>query len=453
MYNIVLNGVTKRNDYAELIREFLPEDQFEIYALEKKTQGEYISQEELDSISEGLTDKLTFDFNGDKNALKRDIYRSLSDITARTLPWGILTGVRPVKLVGQLDDPETELRVTYLVSEEKIREAVEIYDYQQTHSGVPERNSVGIYIGIPFCPSRCQYCSFTSNEPKGDSVERYLNALITEISSCGSGKWIPESIYIGGGTPTTLNEEQLDRLLTCIDESFDLKGLKEYSVEAGRPDTITPEKLAVLKKHGVGRISINPQTMKEETLELIGRRHNIDMVKKAFAMSEGFTVNADVIAGLPEETLDDFINTIEELTALGADNITIHSLAVKRASRLNESDPDFHRKRGETVAEMIETGDRLLREKGYVPYYLYRQKHMSGSLENVGYCKDDTYCLYNIRIMEEKQSILAFGAGGVSKIYYPDEDRHERAANVSNYEIYIDRIDDMIKRKELFYVD
>ncbi len=450
MYNIVLNGVSKRYNYLELIREFLPDDGFELYALEGKAQGTYITQEELDRETTGLENKLEFRFTGDELRLGRELCRGLEELTGIHPPWGILTGVRPVKLAGQLKDPYAQLTGEYLVSDEKARKIIDIYGYQASHSGRPPQNSISVYVGIPFCPSRCGYCSFTSNEPGGDSVERYLAALEKEIRESAAliaGRNI-ESVYIGGGTPTTLSERQLDELLSCLDDELDLRGAREFSVEAGRPDTITFAKLEVLKKHGVDRISINPQSMKQETLDLIGRAHTPEMIREAFAMAGAFTVNADVIAGLPREDVNDFEATLREVMALGADNITVHSLAVKRASAMKESDPDFHHKRAAAVEEMISRCEEILAGGGYRPYYLYRQKHMAGNLENTGYCRDDKYCLYNIRIMEEKQSVIAFGAGGISKIYHAEEDRLERIANVSNYEIYIERIDEMIRRKE-----
>ena len=286
-------------------------------------------------------------------------------------------------------------------------------------------------------------------------IARYLEALKQEIAYVGrrmqeTGLWA-ESIYIGGGTPTTLTAEQLDALLGTVEAAIDLSKLKEFTVEAGRPETITYEKLEVLQQHHIARISINPQSMHAKTLELIGREHRPDDIVKAFQRADWVgipIVNADVITGLPEESPADFAETMEALLALDPENITVHTLAVKRASRLVEVDKDFHYKQGETVKEMLAVAQQKLKAAGFRPYYLYRQKHMAGAFENTGYCKGDTPCIYNIRIMEEKQTILALGAGGISKVYYPDENRLERVPNVSNYEIYISRLEEMLDRKE-----
>ena len=263
--------------------------------------------------------------------------------------------------------------------------------------------------------------------------------------------WYAESIYIGGGTPSTLHEDDLAEFLNFVRDNFLSDGTKEFTVEMGRPDTIDPGKLAAAKKAGVGRISINPQTMKDETLELIGRQHDSAAIRKAFAQADEAEigiVNADVIAGLPGETVSDFRDTLKKVEELGPENITVHSLAVKRASRLVDIDSEFHYRQGRIVTEMLDNARTFLHEKDYRPYYLYRQKHMSGAQENTGYAKPGTEGLYNTRIMEEAQTIIAMGASGITKVYFPEENRLERVPNVSNYEIYIDRIDEMINRKK-----
>ena len=261
----------------------------------------------------------------------------------------------------------------------------------------------------------------------------------------------PETIYIGGGTPTTLRADQLKALIEQIKNFFDLSKLKEFTIEAGRPDTITDEKLETIKKQRIQRISINPQSMKQHTLDLIGRSHKPEDITSAFALASSYrfqSINADIIAGLPEENTEDFINTLEELIGLNPENITVHCLAVKRASKLKDIDKDFHYKQAEIVAEMLEASRKILGDAGYIPYYMYRQKHMAGAFENTGYCKKDKDCIYNIRIMDEHQTIIALGAGGITKVYYPAENRLERVANVTNYQEYINRIDEMLDRKE-----
>ena len=455
MYNILIENIKNKYEYEELIKVFFRPDQFRLFTEEDygKLEG---AEKENDWI---VFNETNFP---DKNQIKREIWQGLSQITGERPPWGILTGVRPVKLAEELwtkfadrDTAKEKLIKFYLLKEEKADLLLEICDYQRQALGSPDNGSVGLYIGIPFCPTRCLYCSFTSNQKESGEIDRYLDALKKEIRWCGTRMretgLYPETIYIGGGTPTTLNPSQLAQLLEEVDFYIDRTKLKEFTVEAGRPDTITREKLRILKEHQVGRISINPQSMKDATLERIGRSHKAEDIKKAFSLAReegGFLINGDVIAGLPGENTADFRHTLEEMIAFGTENITVHTLAVKRASRLIEEDKDYHYKQGATVAEMLKEGNRILREAGYRPYYLYRQKHMAGSFENVGYCKNDTPCLYNIRIMEERQTILALGAGGISKVYFPSENRLERVANVSNYEIYISRLDEMLARKE-----
>lgn len=459
MYNILINNVKNSYDYEELIKIFLPPDSFCI--LTERPPGD-IGVSQLSYLFPNQIPVISFNekLSNDKNEIKREIYRTLSELTGKKPPWGILTGVRPVKLTGEIAAKGYDLKKTltedYLVSEEKTSLLIETYNYQQEILGAPEPDSIGMYIGIPFCPTRCLYCSFTSNQKPKEEIDRYLESLKKEIEYVGkrmkdTGIY-PESIYIGGGTPTTLDEAQLDDLLTTVFINIDTDKLKEFTVEAGRPDTITKEKLEVIKSHGVKRISINPQTMNQETLDLIGRLHKPQDITDAFRIRNEAgieDVNCDLITGLPKETIKDFKYTLDEIFKLDPENITIHTLAVKRASRLIEEDPTYHYRQGEIVKEMLDYADKELRKREYRPYYLYRQKHMAGSFENVGWCKKDTLCIYNIRIMEEKQSILALGAGGISKIYYPSENRLERIPNVSNYEIYIERLDEMIERKEL----
>ena len=453
MYNIVIENITDKYEYGELIKIFLRPDEYRLF-----TEGEYEGPSSEDDVL------ILFNEQGfsEKDHIKREIFQGLSQITGLRPPWGILTGVRPVKLAGELSEKlksseaaQKKLKDFYFLSGEKAGLLTDILKYQQKTCGSPAENSAGLYIGIPFCPTRCLYCSFTSNQQGPEEIERYLEALKKEIRYAGQAsrekKLVIETVYIGGGTPTTLSAEQLDELLKEVRESFDLSPAREFTVEAGRPDTVTEDKLMSLAKNGVGRISINPQTMKDSTLELIGRSHNAEEIRKAFAMAAGagdFVINADLIAGLPGEDKEDFESSLKEVIGLGPENITVHTLAVKKASRLIEHAPEYHYDHGGTVDEMLRSASRILSLAGYRPYYLYRQKHMAGALENVGYCKDDTPCVYNVRIMEERQSILALGAGGISKKYYPDQNRLERVPNVSNYSVYIDRIDEMIERKQ-----
>lgn len=451
MYRCRIEGIENTNQYEELIKVFLPTGEYELCTEGKVTEDCHI-----------------FTFHGDKDRLKRDIYRSLSQYTGKKPKWGILTGIRPVKLTGELYDSlsvmekkaakvktEAILAEKYLVHPSKRHLALDILSYQRKEAGLPEKDSLGIYIGIPFCPTRCLYCSFTSNQADKEEIDRYLRALHREIEYCGRKAHMkgmkPESIYIGGGTPTTLDSRQLKELLDKVNDSFDTRYLREFTVEAGRPDTITAEKLEVIKASGADRISINPQTLRESTLRLIGRSHTVEETEAAFHMAKKVDIsciNTDLIAGLPEEDFEDFQNSVKGIVALGADNITLHTLAVKRASRLKEVDEAYNYKNEELRERMLDFACAYLKSEGYRPYYLYRQKHTSGNTENLGFCREDKVSVYNIRIMEEAQSILALGAGGISKVYFPEENRLERVANVSNYQIYIDRIEEMIERKE-----
>ena len=397
----------------------------------------------------------------DKNEQKRRLYKELSSLTGKTLDWGILIGVRPLKLYRELTEKngrekaEQILKEDYLLSDGKLDLLHRTYDVQMDAHYDPNPKSVSLYVGIPFCPTRCLYCSFTSNKFNKEASQKYMAALIKEIEAVKrifeERGMYAESLYIGGGTPTSLDVEEFEILLKAVKDAFKGPKTREWTVEAGRPDTITASKLKLIHKYGADRISINPQTMKQHTLDLIGRSHSPQQIIDAFklAKAEGIeNINADLITGLPEETPEDFENTLKTIIDLEPTNITVHTLAVKRASRLIDEDPDIAFRQADTVRKMLEISQNMLKNAGFEPYYLYRQKHMTGNFENVGYCTKGHQNVYNIRIMDENQSNIALGAGGISKVYFPDENRLERVPNVSNYEIYIDRIDEMISRKE-----
>ena len=435
----------------ELIDQFIMPTQYKLF------------EDELDNDKE-IIDLKSALMGESKDAIKREIFHKLSTSTGLRPEWGILTGIRPVKLCGELidahglDEARRVLKNEYLIDDSKIDMIVKMYNYQIASFGKAKENSVGMYIGIPFCPTRCLYCSFISSQAENEKLEAYVDTLIEEIKAIGlrldNSEFHIESLYIGGGTPTTLNEIQLNRLLDAINKYLDIHSIKEYTIEAGRPDTINLEKLKIIKAHGCERISINPQSMKPETLVTIGRSHTPLEIEKAFELAHSLdfnSINADLIAGLPGEELSDFDASLEKIIGLGADNITIHSLAVKRASRLKDEDPVFHYKQSSITNSMTAKGFETLCNRGFEPYYLYRQKHMAGAGENIGYCKPEKAGLYNIRIMDEHQSILALGAGAISKRFYPEENRLERIPNVSNVEHYINRLDEMIERKDKMF--
>lgn len=459
MYRFYIRYDGNEYHYAELCRVFLPEEDFEIISMNRLPDPEYISSSSY---------VLGEDKHSDRDSTKRELYTLLEELTGMKPEWGTLTGVRPLKpaldilnVTGNIDDMKSNLKNKYLLSDTKADLLAEIAEYQRSHVNGNPSDYISVYAGIPFCPTRCEYCSFASNVAGEGEIANYLNNLVKEIEFTGNllrhnkeTKQI-ESIYIGGGTPTTLSSTQLKELINALADAFSVNPADiEFTVEAGRPDTITDEKLLALKELGIGRISINPQSMKDRTLKLIGRDHCSEDIRNAFALADkhGFeVVNADLIAGLPEETPNDFKSSLDEIIGLGAENITVHTLSVKRGSRLHEHDPLYYRRDIERVSEMLSYAGDKLRDCGYHPYYIYRQKHQMGAFENVGYCKENTHSIYNIRIMEDKQSIIALGAGGIGKIYFPEEDRIERVANVSNYKIYSERFDEMLERKNTYF--
>lgn len=406
-----------------------------------------------------------------KNSLKRTLYRLLSEYTGVELPWGNLTGIRPTKIpMALLEEGKSEeeiahyMKETYFASDEKIKLSIEIAERElELLHKLDYEEGYSLYIGIPFCPTTCLYCSFTSYSMSAwkNRMDDYLSALEKELDYTAvkfAHKKL-NSIYIGGGTPTTLNPKQLDRLIRKIKCSFDLSDLVEFTVEAGRPDSITKEKLMVLRNHDISRISINPQTMKQETLDLIGRHHTVQQTIDSFYLARelGFdNINMDLIVGLPGESLSDVADTMEVIRKLAPDNLTVHSLAIKRAARLNIQRERYQDFEIVNTADHIALTSKVAEEMGLFPYYLYRQKNMAGNFENVGYAAPGKAGVYNVLIMEEKQSIVACGAGASTKRVWvqPNPDgthRIERAENVKDVAQYITRIDEMIERKSRLF--
>ncbi len=401
-----------------------------------------------------------------RNVFKRMMYDMLKKLTGRELPWGTLTGVRPTKIVYTLledgkNDHEIRdyLKKEYYVSEKKGDLAIKVASNEKRLlEKLDYNNGYSLYAGIPFCPTTCLYCSFTSYPLAvwKDRVDTYVDAMLKELeftSRLMKDKKL-DTFYMGGGTPTTLEPEQLDRVLSFFEEHFDTTGLKEYTIEAGRPDSITRDKLLIMKKHGVDRISINPQTMNDDTLKLIGRHHTVEQIKEAFTLARecGFdNINMDLIIGLPGETREHIERTMREVALLAPDSLTVHSLAIKRAARLNifwEKYKDYAMVNTDDIINM--TAD-CAAAMGMEPYYLYRQKNMAGNFENVGYSKPGREGIYNILIMEEKQTIMAVGAGASTKVVFPEENRIERVENVKDVTTYIENIDEMIDRKRRFF--
>lgn len=390
------------------------------------------------------------------------IYEALSDITGYTPPWGIQTGVRPSKLVLRLlEEMSREEAWEYftkelLVSEEKARLAFTVAEAEQKIIDLSQDNSFSLYVSIPFCPTRCSYCSFVSHSIGNSNAKRilpdYLDKLAEEIEITGEiatelGLRL-ESVYFGGGTPGVLEAPQMDRLLSTIEKSFDLSTVREYTVEVGRPDTVTPEKLRILRLHNVGRISINPQTFNQKTLEAIGRNHTVEQSVKAYQLAKAYgfdSINMDLIAGLPDESFEDFCSSVDTAISLAPENITVHTLALKRSSNLNATGTEVSG--GNTAKKMLEYAASRLSACKYAPYYMYRQSKCVGNLENVGWCKTGHECLYNVFMMEECHTVLAVGAGAVIKLCEPKTHNVERIFNYKYPYEYISGFDKINERK------
>ena len=468
MISLLLEDMTFEQDIRELLMAFYPEEKY-IYTDEDVFLSLLLSKDNTDYHIKIKSEDNVLEFSSPlrdtkfdtKNDLKRNIYINLLKLGNKELPWGTLTGIRPTKIVMEmlendmsLEDIKKHLKEVYLVSDKRIKLCTDTAKNEfNILKKIDYKNGYSLYIGIPFCPTRCLYCSFTSYsiaQWKKDT-DTYVEALCKEllaVSKMYEGKKL-QTIYMGGGTPTSLEGYQLSKILNVVKKNFDLSNLLELTVEAGRPDSITKEKLEALKDVGVDRISINPQTMQQKTLDLIGRHHTIEDIYESYKLARdvGFeNINMDFIIGLNGETLEDVIDSFKKVRTFAPESVTIHSLALKRAARLNTEN-----KReimdNDLILSMINTATDTCADLGLEPYYLYRQKNMAGNLENIGFSKPGKECLYNILIMEEKQTIIACGAGTSSKIVFGDG-RIERIENVKDPKLYIERLDEMIMRKE-----
>ena len=387
-----------------------------------------------------------------QRAVKLGFFEAARALTGVTPAWGALTGIRPAKLASELleaggpEAADRTLRDVYFVSPQRRRLCIECAQAGLAARAALKPEEISLYVGIPFCPTRCAYCSFVSNsvEKSFRWVEPYLEALLAEVDSAAQmvrdlGLRV-RSFYMGGGTPTTLSAAQLDRLLGRLGERFDLSGVVEYTVEAGRPDTVTADKLEVLRRRGTTRVSVNPQSMEDRVLAAIGRRHSADDIRAAVELVDRFGfphVNMDLIAGLPEDTPEGFRRTLDEVIGFGTDNVTVHTLSLKKGSRITLEGTRIPTE--DEVAAMLDYADPALRGAGFAPYYLYRQKYMSGSFENVGWCRPGGTGWYNIYIMEELHTILSLGAGGSTKMVDPARDRIERVFNLKYPQEYVQR--------------
>ena len=396
-----------------------------------------------------------------RRILQQSYYQAALPFLKKVPAWGALSGVRPTKLTTRclnagLNDRETlrEMEKAYFVTPRRARLSLDCSHATLEAAAKLDLNDVSLYVGIPFCPTRCAYCSFVSKTigKNTDLMEPYLRALHRELRITGklmatSGKTV-RTIYIGGGTPTTLTSVQMKELLDCIRESFDLSRCIEFTVEGGRPDTLDQEKLTVIAQNGADRMSINPQSMVDSVLEASRRPHTAADVVRSYeqAVNAGFAaINMDLIAGLPTDDFKGFQHSLDATIALSPANITVHTLAIKKGADLYEKREGLSS--DEEVSRMVDYAEDTLRAAGYVPYYLYRQKYMSGSFENVGWCKPGTACLYNIYMMEELHTIISVGGGGMNKVNLPDG-RLQRFHNPKFPQQYIEMIDDVLRQKE-----
>lgn len=464
--NIKLNDLKYRYDVYQMFNIYFPLDKINFSELE----GDYHVEITDDKVSFSYNDISREDYKNDteyyKETIKKVIFKALRDITGDEYPWGTLVGIRPSKIaLKHLREGKSEEEVKeiffekHITSEEKAQLCIDVAEFEDKYVNKDPKN-IAIYVGMAFCPTRCLYCSFAANPIGGNKklVNPYLEALTYEIEEIK--KYVDEkglrieSVYFGGGTPTAVNDEEFENLMNKIYNSFvENRELKEFTVECGRPDSITLNKLQTMKKYDVTRISINPQTMNDETLKLIGRGHTSQDVIDKFKMARelGFEdINMDMIIGLPGEGLQEAKITAREIKKLSPDSLTIHGLSLKRGSIMYEN---FILKKGlglksqEEIMKMYEESKNLAKELELTPYYMYRQKNMVGNMENLGYSKKGKECIYNIQMIEDKQTIIALGADAVTKVVFLENDRIERFGNVKDIKEYVNRIKEMVDGK------
>lgn len=452
-------------EIERLFRSFFPPVKITLSFDKTDAQGDYCLTERI--VGESITLSVVLcadgreilqvqDVSADTDEKEQErimsvlLYRVLREYTGRDMPWGILTGVRPVKVIAQRSDAEAAEKL--LISDEKIQLARTISRVQQPMIDAIPKNSYSLYVSVPFCPTRCSYCSFVSHsvDKAASRMDEYVGRLCEEMRQTADiAKQLGlrlDTIYFGGGTPTTLSAEQLRKVFATLD-AFDRSHVREFTVEAGRPDTITREKLEVIRAAGAERISVNPQTMRDSVLDAIGRRHTTEQTEQAYLLARevGFRcINMDLIAGLPTDDAEGFRYSLDRVRELSPENITVHSLSLKRAATLfHEQD----RKTNGGAAEMIDYTHRILQQDGYVPYYLYRQKNTADNQENTGYAREGTESLYNMYIMEELQTILAVGAGASTKLVDSENGRIVRLTNHKFPYEYLDRFTDIVSAK------
>lgn len=455
-------------ELENLTRLFFPNEKINVFKTFDSVEQPYIYTEVSDKV------KIEVSINNFQKSLVADktddneltsaqlLYKLLCQYSGYTQPWGVLTGVRPVKLFRRLceelgeEGARNKFLNEFYVSPEKLKLAEMTEKNEKKILNLSRSESFSLYVGIPFCPSRCSYCSFvmSSVERAKKLIEPYTELLCEEIKTTAQiasdlGLRL-ETVYFGGGTPTTLNAEQLNKVLKTVRKSFDMSTCREFTVEAGRPDTIDKERLCALKENKVDRISINPQTINDNVLREIGRKHTSEQFFNAFELARkcGFdNINTDLIAGLPTDTLESFVNSLDSIRALSPECVTIHTLCMKRASTLTNIGTTLNREDAETAGKMLEYTQKSLTLDEYIPYYMYRQSRMVGNLENVGWSKKGFESLYNVYVMDETHSILACGSGGVTKLKNNETDYLERIFNFKYPYEYVDRFNELIERK------
>ena len=485
MIKVLLVGHKVKYELTELTKVFFPREEIQFIEDKEEYSGEgifiiselYEGNKDIKAITrlyidnilanESIEDINLIEIYRDtldkyiRIGIKKSLYNTLINISENEIPWGILTGIRPIKIIHDLLDKniDQEIIIKILTEEYKldIRKAKLILDIakrQRSYIYPLDKDRYSLYVSIPFCPTRCLYCSFPALpiDRYKDYVKEYTIKVIDEIKSIKNmmeGRKI-NTVYIGGGTPTAISPMELERIIQAIYREFGEKNIREITVEAGRPDTITREYLEMLSKNNIGRISINPQTMNDKTLKLIGRHHNSHDIIETFNLAKeiGFSIiNMDLIIGLPGEGVKEVKHTLEEIQKLNPENLTIHTLSVKRGSRFKDTMDKYSIGTQSVLTDMLNETIRASNKMGLVPYYLYRQKQILGNLENIGYCKPEMDCIYNIAMMEEKETIMAAGMGSVSKIYFPEENRIERVPNFKDLKEYLERTDELIKNK------
>lgn len=461
-------------ELENLTRLFYPNEKITVIRSFESLEPPYIYSEVSDSIvvsadingkTASKTVGITSDNSTNETAACKLLYNILCEFTGISQPWGMLTGVRPVKLLRKLtskygeDEAKRIFTNDYFISDEKLRLAVSTEVNEKKILELSRPESFSLYVGVPFCPSRCSYCSFvmTSIERANKLIEPYADLLCEEIKATADvanklGLRL-ETVYFGGGTPTTLNAEQLSKVLSAVNDNFDMSKCREFTVEGGRPDTIDNERLYALKENNVDRISINPQTINNSVLKEIGRNHTAEQFFDAFRLARkcGFkNINTDLIAGLPTDTFESFKSSLDAMLELEAECITVHTLCMKRASNLTTSGVMLNREDAFTARKMLEYTREMLTLREYIPYYMYRQSRMVGNLENVGWSKRGFESLYNVYIMDETHTILACGSGGVTKLRRAgaESDYLERIFNFKYPYEYIGRFDELIQRKQ-----